>query len=291
MGPETRGATLSHQDPNVRGSAPSAVSAHALLEVQGLSKSFATRRGKAIQETPALTDVTLSVREGELTAIIGPSGCGKSTLLRLMAGLIQPTTGRVTLRESEIHAPSSEIGIVFQHPALMKWRTVLANVEFGLECQQVKKAEKRERARHYIDLVGLSSFEHYYPHQLSGGMQQRVGLARALAIEPEIVFMDEPFGALDAQTRLLLQEEFQRIWMLENRTAILVTHDMEEAVYLGDRIFCMCSTPGRITDTITVPFGRPRTAEVRNLPEFGAIKSQLWHNLRGVGSDGVNGPG
>lgn len=260
--------------------------AEPLLEARGVGKSFLKKQGKIIQETHALSDVNLSVRQGELCVIIGPSGCGKSTLLRLLHGLIEPSAGRIQLRGNKVEKPGPQIGMVFQQPALMKWRTALANVEFGLECLQLKTSERRERALRYIETVGLSGFERYYPHELSGGMQQRIGLARALAIEPELIFMDEPFGALDAQTRLLLQEEFQRIWMMEKRTAILVTHDMEEAVYLGDRVLCMSPRPGRIVEVIDVPLERPRRPEVRNEASFAAVKAELWRVLRASILDG-----
>jgi NitT/TauT family transport system ATP-binding protein len=213
-------------------------------------------------------------------AIIGPSGCGKSTFLRIIDGLVPPDSGSVHLAGKEVQGPGKGRGMVFQGFDLFPWRTTLKNVEFGLELLGVAKAERIERSRHFIDLVGLSGFENAYPHQLSGGMQQRVGIARALAVDPEILLMDEPFGSLDVQTRDLLQDELARILERDKKTVLFVTHGIEEAIYLADRILVLSSRPAKIQMTIEVPFSRPRTDEVKTQPEFLAIRQRIWELLK-----------
>jgi NitT/TauT family transport system ATP-binding protein len=251
-----------------------------LLAIENVSKTFNAKRGGTVQGTLALTDVSFTVEDGEFLVIIGSSGCGKSTLLRLIDGLIAPSEGRVTIHGQEVTGPGPDRGVVFQQANLLAWRTVRGNIEFGLECLGVDKAERRRRATRYIDMVGLTGFEDHYPAQLSGGMQQRVGLARAFAVEPEILLMDEPFGALDAQTRLILQSELEHIWSANRRTAILITHDMEEALFLADRIVVMSSHPGRVSSIIEVPFARPRDDEIRADPRFAEMKATLWEALK-----------
>jgi NitT/TauT family transport system ATP-binding protein len=251
-----------------------------MLVIEDVSKTFLTKRGRTQQATIALEGVNLSVERGEFCAIIGASGCGKSTLLRMIDGLTRPTSGRVLLHGAEITKPGRDRGVVFQHAHLLPWRTVEDNIGFGLECQGVGKVERAPLVRKYLEMVGLKGFEKHFPGQLSGGMQQRVGLARAFAIEPEMLLLDEPFGALDAQTRLTMQTELARIWAVEKRTAVLITHDIEEAVFLADRVFVMSSRPGRIVEVIDVPFPRPRVDVVRADPEFGRLKLHLWESLR-----------
>jgi len=258
-----------------------------MLTIEDVTKTYTTRRGRSTSRTLALDGVSLSVAQGEFVAIIGASGCGKSTLLRMIDGLTRPSSGKVLLHGKEVTAPGRDRGVVFQHAHLLPWRTVYDNVAFGLECQGVPKAERDERSRRYLDLVGLRGFEKHFPGQLSGGMQQRVGLARAFAIEPEILLLDEPFGALDAQTRLTMQTELARIWLVEKRTALLITHDIEEALFLADRVFVMSRRPGRIVEVIEVPFSRPRGDDVRADAEFARLKLHLWESLRdGAVSDG-----
>jgi NitT/TauT family transport system ATP-binding protein len=213
-------------------------------------------------------------------AIIGPSGCGKSTFLRIIDGLIPPDSGSVYLSGKQITGPGKGRGMVFQGFDLFPWRTTLKNVEFGLELLGVPKGERVERSRHFIDLVGLGGFENAYPHQLSGGMQQRVGIARALAVDPEILLMDEPFGSLDVQTRDLLQDELARILERDKKTVLFVTHGIEEAIYLADRILVLSARPAKIQMTIEVPFPRPRTDEVKAHPEFLAIRQRIWELLK-----------
>lgn len=256
-----------------------------MLVVEDVSKAFSTRGGPGT--TVALSGVDLTVERGEFVVIIGASGCGKSTLLRLIDGLQLPTTGRVLLDGQEVTGPGRDRGVVFQSAYLLPWRTVEDNITYGLECQGVSRRRRKELVPHYIDLVGLRGFEKYYPGQLSGGMQQRVGLARAFAIEPEMLLLDEPFGALDAQTKLMMQTELMRMLAAEKRTAVFITHDIEEAVFLADRVLVMTSRPGRIAEVVEIPFDRPRTDEVRGLPEFGRLKSRLWDSLRaGMVTDG-----
>ncbi|KWX67406.1 hypothetical protein ASJ79_21700 [Mycobacterium sp. NAZ190054] len=251
-----------------------------MLSIQQVSKTFKSRGNKSNTATIALTDVNLDVEEGEFCAIIGASGCGKSTLLRIIDGLTAPSSGRVMLRGREVTEPGPDRAMVFQHAHLMPWRTVQKNVEFGLEPRDVRAGDRRQRAARYLNLVGLTGFEKHYPAQLSGGMQQRVGLARAFAVEPELLLLDEPFGALDAQTRLQLQTELSRIWSEAGRTAVLITHDIEEAVFLADRVVVMGSRPGRVIDVVDIPFERPRTDSVRMHPDFTVLKSRLWESLR-----------
>ena len=251
-----------------------------LLEVQNVSKVFTTKRGRSPSRTIALSGVELAVREREFMVIVGASGCGKSTLLRMIDGLTAPSGGQILLRGKPITSPGRDRGVVFQHANLLPWRTVRRNIEFGLECVGVDKGERRARSDKYLELVGLAGFADHYPGQLSGGMQQRVGLARALAVEPEILLLDEPFGALDAQTRLGMQTELERIWSVERRTAILITHDIEEAIFLADRIAVMSSRPGRVANIVDVPFPRPREDAIRSDPEFGRMKLALWESLK-----------
>jgi NitT/TauT family transport system ATP-binding protein len=224
--------------------------------------------------------VSLSCDEHTFTCLVGPSGCGKSTLLRIIDGLIPPDSGEVFIGGQKVLEPSLDRGFVFQQFNLLPWRSVIGNVEFGLENLGVKKDERRRRAEEIIKLVDLEGFEHYYPAQLSGGMQQRVGLARALAVEPTILLMDEPFGSVDDQTRMLLQDELLKIWQRDQKTVLFVTHDIEEALYLGDRIVVMRARPSRISRTMDVPFERPRTDRVRGSADMARLKQEIWEELK-----------
>jgi NitT/TauT family transport system ATP-binding protein len=249
----------------------------AKLEVRGVTKTF--RQGKA-KVIPVLRDLSLDVGDLEFVAIIGPSGCGKSTFLRILDGLIPCDAGSIFLDGREVTGTGQGRGMVFQTFDLFPWRTALENVEFGLEIQQVPKAERREVSRHYIELVGLSGFEHSYPYQLSGGMQQRVGIARALAVRPEILLMDEPFGSLDVQTRDLLQDELLRIWEQEQKTVVFITHSIEEAIYLADRVIVFTPRPAQVERVIPVPFGRPRREELKTSVPFLDLRRQIWELLK-----------
>ncbi|MET8155421.1 ABC transporter ATP-binding protein [Sphaerisporangium sp. NPDC005289] len=247
------------------------------IEIQGVGKTFEVRGSD--QPFTAIEAIDLDVREGEFLTLVGPSGCGKSTLLDLIAGLTAPTTGQVVIDGRAVTGPGLDRGIVFQQYALFPWRTALANVEFGLEAKDVPRRERRERARHYLDLVGLAGFAQRYPHELSGGMRQRVAIARSLAFDPDVLLMDEPFAALDAQTRESLQEELLHIWEKTGKTIVFITHGIDEAVYLGRRVAVMTSRPGRIKKIIDVAFGS-REGDLRADPRFGEYRHEIWTLLR-----------
>jgi NitT/TauT family transport system ATP-binding protein len=235
----------------------------------------------------ALEPVTLKVPEGDFVAIVGPSGCGKTTLLRFAAGLDFPTTGGVVVGDKEVSGPGTDRAVVFQQFALLPWKNVSANIGFGLKCRGVPAALRREMVAHYVTLVGLTGHEKSYPHQLSGGMQQRVAIARSLILDPALLLMDEPFGALDAQTRIEMQEELIRLTSTRRRTVLFITHSVEEAVYLADRVVVMAGRPGRIRDTIEIQ--KARLAEnwdkmlvedVMKLSSFIQLRTQIWRLLR-----------
>ncbi|MDD3317971.1 MAG: ABC transporter ATP-binding protein [Methanosarcina sp.] len=222
--------------------------------------------------TEALKNVSFDVGDGEFVCLLGPSGCGKTTLLRIIAGLETRTSGDITLNGVSITGPDPKRGMVFQQYSLFPWRTVIDNVTFGLEMQGIDKAESRKHAEKYIELVGLKQFKNSYPYELSGGMQQRAAIARALANEPEVLLMDEPFGALDAQTRNILQDELLRIWEQRHVTFIFVTHSVDEAVVLSDRIVVMTARPGRIKEIVEVDLPRPRS---RTSPEVNRLRDRV----------------
>jgi NitT/TauT family transport system ATP-binding protein len=255
----------------------------AKIQFQNVSKQFAVKQ-PTLDRKPfftAIDDISLDVQVGEFMVIVGPSGCGKSTLLDLLAGLAEPSRGQILLDGKKISGPALDRGVVFQQYALFPWRTALGNVEFGLEAKGVPEKERRQRAREHLDLVGLSGFEDRHPHELSGGMKQRVAIARALAYDPEVLMMDEPFAALDAQTRETLQDELIRIWEKSKKTIIFITHGIDEAVYLGSRVAVMTSRPGRIKRVIDVPNElRVRGEDIRSLPLFGEVRHEVWSELR-----------
>jgi len=234
----------------------------------------------------ALDGVELDIADGEFVTVVGPSGCGKSTLLKLAAGLEQPTSGEVRFEGAPVTGPGPERGVVFQQYALFPWLTVRGNVEFGLKAARVPAAQRRERAQRAIELVGLADFADALPKTLSGGMRQRCAIARAYVLDPHVLLMDEPFGALDALTRVQLQEELLGTWERERRTVLFVTHDVDEAVYLGDRVVVMAARPGRIHRTVTVDLPFPRTEEVRLSPEFAALRNEVWHAVHHQPQDG-----
>ena len=253
------------------------------MEIAKLNKSFSTSGSGTIK---VLDNVDLTLEPGTFCSVVGPSGCGKSTMLRIIDGLLEPESGTVRIGGDEVTGPSLDRGFVFQQFNLLPWRTVAGNVEFGLENLGVEKGERRKRAQHWLDIVDLDAFGTYYPAQLSGGMQQRVGLARALAVEPEILLMDEPFGSVDDQTRMLLQEELLQIWERDHKTVIFITHDIEEALFLSDLVVVMSPRPGRILRMLKVPFGRPRLDSLRGDAEFARLKQTVWEELRaGVKQD------
>ena len=226
------------------------------VEIVGISKTF--KRGKFGEEVKALENVNMSIREGEFACVLGPSGCGKSTLLYIVAGFIKPDEGKILIDGKEVRGPGLDRGIVFQEYSLFPWLTVEGNIEFGLHAMGIKREERRNIVKKYINFVGLRGFEKAYSSTLSGGMKQRVALARALSYNPGILLMDEPFGALDAQTRARLQKEVDRIWRETGKTIIFVTHNIREAVYLGERIYIFTRRPGKVRDIIHIHLPRPR---------------------------------
>jgi NitT/TauT family transport system ATP-binding protein len=254
----------------------------AKIELRGVNRVFPIRRPGENGETQiaALDAVNLSVRTGEFLAIVGSSGCGKSSLLDLVAGLAKPNSGSVEIDGKPVGGPSLHCGIVLQGYALFPWRTVRDNVEFGLEVKGLPKPDRRRIAAEFLALVGLTEFAGRYPHELSGGMKQRVAIARALAFDPEILLMDEPFGALDAQTRETLQEELLRIWEQTGKTIVFVTHSIDEAVFLADRVAVMSPRPGTIQEIVDVHVPRPRqNGSARLSPEFGWVRHRVWELL------------
>jgi len=234
------------------------------VHIEHLVKTFVTDDGPL----PAIADMSLSIEEGEFVTIVGPSGCGKSTLLRIVLGIVPPTQGTILLRGTPIDGPQPGIGMVFQSPVLMRWRTVLENVLLPIEIIGHSLREYRQRALDLIDLVGLKGFENRYPRELSGGMQQRVAICRALIHDPSLLLRDEPFGALDALTREQMSFELLRIWAGRRKTVLFVTHDIEEAVFLADRVIAMTPRPGRLSIIEDVRLPRPRTGRMRSSPEF-----------------------
>ena len=243
------------------------------IAVEGVSKAFG-----AVQ---ALVDVDVRVGAGEFVSVIGPSGCGKTTLLKIIAGLVAADRGRVRIGERDVTEPGPECSVVFQDFALLPWASVQRNVEFGLLLRGLVAAQRVERARRAIARVGLGGFEDAYPAQLSGGMQQRVGLARALAVNPRVLLMDEPFASIDEQTRRVFQDDLLRLWSEERKTVVLVTHSMEEAIYLSDRVVVLSPRPGRVHQTLEVPLPRPReVSDVRATAEFARLVDGLWKILR-----------
>ena len=256
----------------------------AIIDFQGVERVF-HQNGKAFV---ALKDLNLQVQDREFVAIVGPSGCGKTTCMRMAAGLEHPTAGTVSVDNEVVTAPGPDRAVVFQAFALFPWKTVWDNVEFGLISLGVDAAERRRRIEHYIGLMGLGGYEQAFPHQLSGGMQQRVAIARAYVLDPKVLLMDEPFGALDAQTRTLMQEELVRLARKHPRTVLFITHAVEEAVYLADRIVVMTGRPGTIRETIDVKTIRQaenwdrhtRIEDVMDEPSFVHLRSQVWKLLR-----------
>jgi NitT/TauT family transport system ATP-binding protein len=252
------------------------------IRLERVTKSFPDRQSSSGEGAViALSQVDLEVRAGEFMVLVGPSGCGKSTLLDLLSGLAEPSSGAILVDEKPITGPGPDRGIVFQQYALFPWRTALGNVEFGLEAIGLPRTERGKRARHFLALVGLAGFEQRYPHQLSGGMKQRVAIARSLSYDPDILLMDEPFAALDAQTRETLQDELLRIWEKTEKTILFITHGIDEAVYLGQRVAVMSARPGRILDVIDIPLGqRQREEDLRSSPEFARLRRHIWTLLR-----------
>jgi NitT/TauT family transport system ATP-binding protein len=246
-------------------------SAKGLIDVRNMGVTFGNDDSRVV----AVKDVSLNVQPGEFVSLIGPSGCGKSTLLSIVAGFVKPTLGEATLDGRPIMKPGSERGVVFQQYSLFPWLTVRKNVEFGLKMAGVELGKRNVTARSLLDLAGLLSFENHYPDQLSGGMKQRIGIIRALATSPQVLLMDEPFGALDTQTRVVMQEILTNIWQQFRISVLFITHDIEESIFLSDRIYVMTARPGRIKAEIKVPLPRPRNAAMTDTPEFMNLVQEL----------------
>jgi NitT/TauT family transport system ATP-binding protein len=245
------------------------------ISVKGITKTFAL--GK--DSFTALDHVSLDIADNEFVTVVGPSGCGKSTLLNILAGLEEPTEGQALVDGSAVSGPGPERGVIFQQYALFPWLTVRKNIEFGLKTARVPRAERRERAQHFIEMVGLEQFADALPKMLSGGMRQRCAIARAYAVNPSILLMDEPFGALDALTRVKLQEQLLDTWSKEQRTVLFITHDVDEAVFLANRVIVMAADPGRIYDVVDVDLPYPRSEEFRLSAEFAALRNHVWHSV------------
>lgn len=246
------------------------------LEIKDVGKVFKTKGG----DTTALEKTSFSIDDGEFVTILGPSGCGKSTVLRIVAGLEESTSGTVLLDGKEINGPGPDRGMVFQSYTLYPWLTVKENITFGLKLKGVPQRERDDVARHYLQLIDLEGFENHYPIQLSGGMKQRVAIARALANDPKILLMDEPFGALDAQTRNIMQEVLLKAWEESKKTILFITHDVEESIFLADSVYVMTARPGRLKKRIPITLDRPREFSIKGTTEFGKYKDELLTLIR-----------
>jgi NitT/TauT family transport system ATP-binding protein len=248
-----------------------------VLELRNLTKEVPTGTGEPFV---IFKDISLSIKEGEFVSVVGPSGCGKTTMLRVINGLLPPTSGQIFIDGKEQSGTDGDLvmGFVFQGASLLPWRTSLKNILLGLEGKKSGK-EAEQVARSHLNLVGLAGFENHYPHQLSGGMQQRVNLARALAVDPRILLMDEPFAALDAQTRIFMQLELLRIWWQTKKTVIFITHMISEAILLSDRVIVFSHRPGRIRSEFAVPLARPRNIEIKSDPRFVELENIVWKQI------------
>jgi NitT/TauT family transport system ATP-binding protein len=259
------------------------------IRIADLSKVYRDEDGAPTHA--ALANVDLEVPEGEFVCLIGPSGCGKTTLLKIVDGLLTFDAGEVEVMGRPVGAPGPERAVVFQTFALLPWLTARQNAAFGLRMRGIPEAQATAEADRYLEMVGLRGFEERYPRQLSGGMQQRVGLARALAVDPAILLMDEPFGSIDAQTRQILQNDLLRIWDRSRKTVLFVTHAMDEAVFLSDRVAIMGTAPGRIAEMVTIDLPRPRDDQTRRLPRFVDLTNHVWDRLRAMmGAAGETAP-
>jgi NitT/TauT family transport system ATP-binding protein len=259
------------------------------IRVAGLRHRYRMEDGRQLL---ALDDVSFEVGQGEVVTVVGPSGCGKSTLIHILAGLIRPSAGEVSVDGQQVRGPGSDRGVVFQELAILPWRTVRRNIGHGLEIARVPRVERERTVDRYVDLVGLRGFEDRFPHELSGGMKQRVAVARTLAADPKVILMDEPFVAADAQTRITLQEELLRISVVTEKTILFVTHSVDEAVFLGDRVLILTHRPGRIKESVTVPLPRgQRSWDVVNRDtRFVEVRDRVLRSVRAEVADGIGGP-
>ncbi|HVY99779.1 MAG TPA: ABC transporter ATP-binding protein [Dongiaceae bacterium] len=247
------------------------------IAVEAISQRFPTPNGVVT----ALDNISFKIERGKFVGLIGPSGCGKSSLLMILAGLVRASEGRISVRGKEITGPDPErIGVVFQDASLLPWKTAIANVEFPLKLRGVTARERRERAEQLLELVGLKDFKDHHPHELSGGMRQRVSIARGLCQNPEILLMDEPFAALDEQTRMTMGDELLQIWERHRKTVVFVTHSLTEAVYLCDEVLVMSHRPGRILERLSIDLPRPRTYDMMATDTFGILRDQIWRLIR-----------
>lgn len=247
--------------------------AQPMLELRDVGRSFRSPDGS---EVVVLKDINLSINEGEFISLVGASGCGKSTLLRLIDGLLETTEGQVLVHGQPVSGPGTDRAMVFQQDCLLPWRTVIDNVAYGQILAGVSKAQAHAEAQKFIDMVGLKGFEQYYPHQISGGMRQRANVARALAVNPKVLLMDEPFAALDAQTREIMQRELLRIWRTQRKTVLFVTHQIDEAVFLSDRVIVLGTRPGTVRADIRVNLPRPRNLSLKRTTEFAELVDKIW---------------
>ena len=254
--------------------------AREVIAIRHLSKIYGGRGGGVT----ALTDIDCAIGDGEFMSIVGPSGCGKSTLLKILAGLLSASGGQALLNGTPIDGPRQDIGVVFQSPVLFPWRSVLGNVLLPVDVQKLGRETMTQRALDLLALVGLTGFEHRYPWELSGGMQQRVALVRALIHDPALLLMDEPFGALDALTREAMNVELQRIWMERRKTVVFITHSTSEAVFLGDRVMVMTPRPGKVEDMMEIDLPRPRTLDIMNTEKFGTYVRRIRKSLNAGGA-------
>ena len=249
---------------------------HPIFKINNAVKSFSVRQ----LNVQALSDVSLDIYPNDFVSIIGPSGCGKTTLLYLMAGFLKPDSGEILYHNSPVIAPDPKRTVIFQEYGLFPWKTVLQNVEFGLKTKGLAPKARHQIASEYINLVHLHGFEHHYPYQLSGGMKQRVGIARALSCDPEVILMDELFAALDNITREILQEEIRKIWETTHKTFVLITHYIDEAIFLSQKVVVMSARPGRVKEIVKVNLPEKRNPDIKTHPEFIALKNELTHSIR-----------
>ena len=260
--------------------APASVSEDSWIEIDGMDKEYRPRKSAPTQ---ALSDINLTVRRGEFISVVGPSGCGKTTLLKILAGLSPKTGGAVRIAGRDVTKPLPEVGMVFQAPTLLPWRTIFDNVMVPAEIQRLDPRRHRERAQQLLEMVGLNGFEQKYPHELSGGMQQRAGICRALVHDPAVLLMDEPFGALDAMTREYMNVELLRIWQESNQTIVLVTHSIPEAVFLSDRVVVLSPRPGRIAEVLDIDLERPRDLGVMSSDRAGVYVERIRRHFNAAG--------